>query len=419
MTARTYDVNGWYTVQRNPISRVGVFPYTAKSVHFPGWEADPTRRIMVYRPEHELASPETIESLKLVPWINEHTMLGDPDMQEGLTPPEQAGIQGTTGERVEYDPTSRTLYANLRVWGKRLAALIEAGKKELSLGFRCVYEFTEGNFEGQAYQAIQRCIRGNHNATVSAGRMGPGVAVLDHFEFAFDAEEFAPMKKTLRQRLMASGKLPANATEAQIVAALDAEEDALVDGGMTLEKVAATLGEIVPAIAKINETLAGLAPAVDPDMEPVLDEAGKPKMGTDGKPLFAKKKTADAAPPAAMDAVAKRLKTAEDAIAAFGKKPDVTPKTIMAELAVRDALVAKLTPFVGTFDHATMTLAEVSKYGCDKLELKGADGHEFVALNAWLTGRVPPRAKDAFALDSATPAGVAGTDPFKGYLAAA
>lgn len=414
MTAREYDINGYYSVARNPISRVGVFPYTAKSVGFPGWEADPTRRIMVYRPEHELANPDTVESFKLVPWLNDHTMVGDPENEPGLTPVEEIGASGTTGERVEYDPQTRTLYANLRCWGKRLAALIDAGKKELSLGFRCVYEFTEGNFEGQAYQAIQRTIRGNHNASVWAGRMGPGVAVLD---FAIDAEEFAPMKKTLRQRLMASGKLPANATPEQVMAALDAEEDAPVtEGGITLESVMAAL----KPLAEIQAGIAALAPAgMDPDMEPVLDEAGKPKMGTDGKPMFAKKKATDATPPAAMDAVAKRLKTAEDAIAAFGKTPAVTPKTIMAELAMRDALVAELTPFVGTFDHSAMTLPEVAKYGVDKLELKGVEGQEFVAVKSWLMGRTPPAAAKTFALDGAAAPAGANNDPLKDYLSAA
>ena len=92
MTARTTDQNGWFTVPRNPLSKAGVFPYTKKSVQYPGWENDPAGIIMVYRPESELADPETVNSFKLLPWVNEHTMLGNPEDQPGLTPPEEKGV---------------------------------------------------------------------------------------------------------------------------------------------------------------------------------------------------------------------------------------------------------------------------------------------------------------------------------------
>lgn len=429
MTVRIPDLNGFYTVQRNPISRAGVFAYTAKSIEFPGWEADPQRRIMVYRPPEELGDPETVASFRLLPWIDEHTMLGDPQLQPGLTPPEDRAIQGTTGEQVEFDPMDGVLYANLKVWGTRLMALIDAGKKQLSLGFRCVYEFTEGIFEGQPYQAIQRRIRGNHNATVMNGRMGPDVAVLDHFDFAFDAEEFSLMpaakKQTLRQRILA--KIGATATDAQILAALDAEEDPPADdsgkaaGDPSLKDVAKMVSEIMPIIAQIKADIASVgATPGDDDMEPVMDEAtGKQKMGTDGKPMFAKKKAADAAPPpAAMDAVAKRLKIAEDTLAEFSKAPVVTPKTMLAEIATRDTLATQLAGFIGTFDHATMTLVEVAKYGAEKVGLTGCEGVEYAAVKAWLHDRKPPAKADVFALDGAAPA-TGGKSPFDGYLAVA
>jgi hypothetical protein len=204
-SARVPDINGWYEIPRNPISRVGVFPYSGKSIGAPDAATNPGKIYQVYRPESELADPETVASFRLVPWTDDHAMLGD--AAEGLTPAEQKGAHGVIGERTEYDPESRTLFGNLKLWSSRLSDAIELGKKELSCGFRCVYDFTPGIFEGRPYQAIQRFIRGNHIASVQNGRMGPGVAVLDHLTFTFDARELAPMKLTLRQKLMAQMKI--------------------------------------------------------------------------------------------------------------------------------------------------------------------------------------------------------------------
>ena len=46
MTARTYDLNGWFEVADNPISREGIFPYSGAQVGHP--ERD--RIFRVYRP---------------------------------------------------------------------------------------------------------------------------------------------------------------------------------------------------------------------------------------------------------------------------------------------------------------------------------------------------------------------------------
>ena len=175
MTARLYDLNGWFEVPRNPISKVGVFPYLGRSIgaggpKFP--EGDPDKIYMVYRPAEELSDPEAIASFRLTPFVDEHTMLGSE--AEGLTPPEQKGVHGVLGENVVFE--NGVLYSNLKVFSEALAARLNSGKKEVSCGYRCAYDFTPGTFEGQPYDAVQRTIRGNHLALVDEGRMGPDVA---------------------------------------------------------------------------------------------------------------------------------------------------------------------------------------------------------------------------------------------------
>ena len=492
MTARKYDANGWYEIPRNPISKAGVFPYTKKSIEYPGWQEDPQGIVNVYRPETALSDPETIESFRLIPWVDDHTMLGDPDEGTGLTPPEQKGVHGTTGERIEYDPSDRTLYANLKLWSRSLADAIEAGKKELSMGFRCMYEYVNGVFEGQPYQAIQTHMRGNHSATVSAGRMGPGVAVLDHLTFALDASELREikmpkpsMRSTIAKKLglkdgAAFDALLADPTK--LKAALDAEDPAEGEGegdggSVTLEEAAQTIKDIAGPLGELNEALAMMAgggenpEAMEDEMEPVLDaqgnqviENGQPKMQkkgaaqTDAVPAPAvagmdtaikaydviasrvRKSHPNAPGLVAMDAalatakghmarikqpkqrkgagmdvaaINKRLKAAEDAIAA-GREAVPSVKSVMAEIAQRDVLARRISNVVGAFDHSEMTLAETAKYGMDKLGLKAPAGAEVAVLDAHfnaLAAASKPAPRVATAMDAvagdAMPASVA------------
>lgn len=504
-TARQYDHNGWYLVPRNPLSKAGVFSYTKKSVQYPGWESDPNGVINVYRPESELADPEAVKSFQLLPWINDHTMLGNPEDQAGLTPPEEKGVHGTTGEQIEYDPSDRTLYGNLKLWSRSLGDAIEAGKKQLSMGFRCVYEFVTGEFEGQPFQAIQRKIRGNHPASVDLGRMGPGVAVLDEMVFGFDAAELMelPVKKVQR-RVNVAAKLGVSPTAllahfgldaadaAAIKAfntAMDAEEDAdepdAGEGeGLTLAEITETIKDAAGPLGELQSALAEIAgggaaegddpddvsdPGMDDDMEPVIDAAtGKQKMDpTTGKPMTQKKAApaivgdtgkapslgiaADAAinsaelhskaahralkgraAPAqliAFDAAIatakasrakiktkpKRSKQAtgmDAAIANINKRLDdmaatSATKNVIGDIAARESIYKRVSPFIGAFDCADKTAAEVAVYACDKLEIKAPKGQEVTALEGFLTNRQPAPARPTFGFDAA----IAGAKP--------
>lgn len=79
-SSREYDVNGWPEIKNNPLSRVGVFPYSGRQI---SPELEPDKIYMVYRPEEELANPACIDSFKLLPWVDEHPPV--------LLGPEEAG----------------------------------------------------------------------------------------------------------------------------------------------------------------------------------------------------------------------------------------------------------------------------------------------------------------------------------------
>ena len=171
-SSREPDINGWAEIKGNPISKVGVFPYLGKDI-YP--DLEPNKLYNVFRPETEFSNAETIESFKLLPWTDEHAMLGSED--EGMLPAEKKGIHGVIGEDVYFE--DGYLKATLKIFSDKLANLIEAGKKELSIGYRCLYDMVSGVYDGVKYDAIQRNIRGNHLALVGEGRSGHDVAVLD------------------------------------------------------------------------------------------------------------------------------------------------------------------------------------------------------------------------------------------------
>lgn len=328
MDAREYDANGWYEIKANPISKAGIFPYSGRQLGLTGPDAD--RIFQVLRPPEELSAPECIESFKLLPWIDGHVMLGPvaQEMTDRALPAEKKGVQGVIGQEVFYK--EGTLYGNIKAFSSTLAALIEAGKRELSAGYRCIYDLTAGVWNGLHYDAIQRNIRGNHLALVTEGRMGPDVAVMDHFTFTFDSKELemAEENKGGEQKTEGGGT-----------------------GGMTLEQVVSLVGELAPQVAMLTEAFAKLS---NPTPAPAPVGEDKP---ADSVPA------GDKEPPAAsgMDE------------AAFVKR-----------IAQRDSLAAKISKHVGAFDHSEMTLDSVVAYGCDKLGIKAEKGQEAAMLAGYL-----------------------------------
>ncbi len=153
MSAREIDESGFITIEENPISRVGVFPYLGKNISS---ECDPDKVYNVLRPPEELGDPEAMESFAMIPMINDHVMLG-----EGHTPAEEKGVHGTTGQRLTF--RDGILYAPLRIFSTVLKALIDSGKRELSLGYR-VGEWEKKKEHGKVCRMISSSV--NFVATI-------------------------------------------------------------------------------------------------------------------------------------------------------------------------------------------------------------------------------------------------------------
>jgi len=370
-SAREIDQNGYVTIEANPISRSGVFQYSGRQL--PG--ADPNRIYNVYRPEEELNNPETLASFQLLPIINEHRMLGEGYENEIL----EKERHGTTGERVFYQ--DGVLYAPIRIFSNALRALLEAGKKALSCGYKCAYEKSSGAFNGVPYDYIQRQIRGNHLALVGEARCD--VAVLDHF--AFDHFDLALDNEGAK---MADEKKDEKKTDAKDADAAPEKKE------MDLKDVHKYLKEHAPMWKELQEMMAGDEP-VDGEgaKETVLDADTKEKPGDqkaeDKDDEKEKKEGMDAAEVSA-------LKTRLDALEKDGVK------AMVSQITQRDKLAKEVSAIVGTFDHADMTAEEVAEYAMKKLEIKAPKGQEQTAVTNYLAGRAAGKSSSvAYAMDSA------------------
>lgn len=347
MSSRVKDINGFWEVKDNPISKIGVFPYSGAQIGHP----DKDRIFQVYRSAEELGSQETIDSFKLQPWINGHVMLGSEE--SGRTPAEKKGIGGVIGEQVHFD--GEYLRANIKIFSEAHKTAIDNGAGELSAGFHCKYLMDDGIFQGQPFQVRQVMIRGNHLASVEEGRCGADVAVMDSMTFAMDSNqlEYSPMADTPEET-----------------------------GSASLDQLPALLEQLVPIMAALQKVVPG-AP-----VDPVVEE---PVETIDEEDLTA---TADEelVEGEGMDAMLKEVRSLRAELKALKARPAeaMDAKTFATQMADRDQLARELSGFVGTFDHARMDLEGVAAYGCDKLGLKAPKGAELTAVKSYLHDRTAP-----------------------------
>lgn len=322
MTAQRIDSNGFIEIENNPLSKVGVFDYWGSEIDAP----DKSKLYKVYRPAEELSSSACMDSFKGMPLVDNHTMLGN-----GATDPATKGIDGTIGDKVYFK--DGTLFGNLRLYTNKIKNLVKNGKRDLSLGYYSRYEFTPGVWNGQAYDAIQRYISGNHVALVDAGRMGQSVAVLDqqsqhNLTITFDQKA---IEMTIETEALAE---IVNAALAPLIKTMDEQSKKIDEQAQALTAIKKTMDE---AEAESEEK----------DDEKKEDE-------TDDKEVEADEK-----------------KATEDAAAKVAALVIATQDAAVKQILLKDELVKIASPLVGTFDHSAMTAEQVAKYAADKLNLSG------------------------------------------------
>lgn len=418
-TAREIDSNGFLLIKGCPISSFGIFDYGAGQL---GLDGDPNRIVKVFRPESAVSDSQTIASFMNVPLINDHEMLSGFQKDQNASAPEDYGISGILTSNVYYD--APWMRGDLKVFARDLQADLASGKKDLSLGYSCDFELKPGVFDGQAYEAIQTNLRGNHIALVDEGRV-PGARVLDglifdhlRFDVVKPSDKEINMKKKVNKAAMdnavaqlkallpsleqflneeatepahqddpnaggeATGATPSGNAEAP------PEEpnptDAVGGAGETTGEggdIATLIQNVEAVLAQLKSMVGGAAPAGDegaggegmPEVQDVAEglETGK------GEPI-----TEDAEGTGGVG----QGKTSPGPAAGVHAAKDAAIKGFYADLAKKAVTYDRLSKVVGAFDHAAMDSKTINSYGIKKLGIKCAAGQESVALDAYLNG---------------------------------
>lgn len=350
MSERTADLNGFWTVRNNPLTKVGVFEYSAAQVG--DATLPPDTIVKVFRPPESLSDPETIASFRLLPLIDDHVMLGD---AIGDMPAERKGVHGVIGDDVVFNPEDGYLRSTLKIFSEALKSLIDQGKRDLSIGYLCKYIKQAGTFMGEAYDYVQTNIRGNHVALVKEGRAGDDVCVLDSFTFSCDqALEF-----NMDEKPNTPAAAPAVGKDIDPAATPEATP-AAPDGAAILELIA-----LLPRL----KAVLGSMPSGDQEQPPATAAAPAAVAPAESEDECAK-------PAPAMDAAS-------------------LTRAVYADVAKRDDLYGRLSPVIGAFDHKAMDSEAIAKYGAEKLGITGG----FAEVDAFLKGReaaaTVTRAQDA------------------------
>jgi len=146
------------------ITKTGVFKYKR-----------PDGKIMI-----ELRHPEDVfDSASMATLRGVPTTLEHPKVDGGLLSPEtvKAHMRGYLSGEVIRD--GEYLASELQIMDEEAIAAAKNGKAvEVSCGYSCDLEESEGEYEGQKYTHRQRNIVYNHVAQTRAGRLGPDVRIL-------------------------------------------------------------------------------------------------------------------------------------------------------------------------------------------------------------------------------------------------
>lgn len=265
-TRRTAD---GYMATVAKVARTGIQEYRGYEVGKPDKDI-----VRVYRPADEVFSDDAMHSFAHRP-----VTLGHPDVAVTADNWKQFSV-GQTGDEVD-GRDGKFIRVPLVLMDASAIRSIEDGTRQLSMGYTCDLDWTAGETpDGLQYDALQRNIRANHLAVVSAARGGPELKIGDK-----DMPEIKTRTilvdglsvETTDQGAQAIEKLQADvkrlndaattakSTHDQAIAAKDAElakKDAEIDGlkGKVLD--GAALDAKVAARAEMVAT----AKAIHPDV---------------------------------------------------------------------------------------------------------------------------------------------------------
>lgn len=251
---------------RAKAARAGIYDYSAAEVGGIERGFKATDTVKIYRPADEVFAADSVASFLAKPVTNDHPTV--PVTADNWKQHARGVNMGALrdGDYLAFD---------LVIMDGALIADIDAGKRELSNGYSCVFDWAPGTTpDGQAFHAVQRTIRGNHIAVVGKGRAGPDCKIAakdsdggnkwptcDANPLAISGISIGDKKVT---KIMLDG-LHVDLTDADAVkAAFDKKDAAIADSVKALADAKTSLETVTGEKAALEKQLADAKAANEP-----------------------------------------------------------------------------------------------------------------------------------------------------------
>lgn len=155
------EISGFLTAPVT-LARTGVQVYYGFEL---GIKDRALEQIGVYRPAEEVFAPNSLTSFINLVSTDDHPAIPvTTDNVKSLQVGQVSGVAASQDQRL--------LEGVLTITDAKVIAAIQGGKKEVSVGYAHKLVPDSGMFEGVKYEYVQRDIRANHLAIVTAGRCG-------------------------------------------------------------------------------------------------------------------------------------------------------------------------------------------------------------------------------------------------------
>lgn len=200
-----------YLYRQGNLARTGIQEYLAHELGIPGMDA--MRVVRLYRPPEEVFDPTSMASFDGKPVTVDHpSVLVTSDNWKAFAVGDVSNI-GRNGN---------FMTAKVALKDKAAIDALSSGKRELSNGYNFQLDMTPGTTpDGQAYDGVQRNIRGNHIALVSAARCGSACRISDSQP---SNKENQPM--TTRKVVVDGITVEVSDTAADVIGKLEKDRDA-------------------------------------------------------------------------------------------------------------------------------------------------------------------------------------------------
>lgn len=167
VSSYTETPEGYIVFKDVKVSRIGVQKYYGYELGLDVDDVDYDRQLSVYRPPESVFEQQSMDSFANKPVTDGHPwdLLNSSNVAEY-----QKGVIGSVITKTD----SHVIADKVVIMDSGLAADYKMGvKKEVSMGYTVDWEVSQGvTPKGEAYDLIQKNIRGNHLAVVERGRCG-------------------------------------------------------------------------------------------------------------------------------------------------------------------------------------------------------------------------------------------------------